>query len=67
MANFTRMAINYPFEFPSISELSVESLRRHATHALSVNRFDISAEYQAELTRREASEASDSQRKAAWR
>lgn len=64
MANFTRMAINYPFEFPSISELSVESLRRHASHALSVNRLDISAEYQVELTRREVSDAS-SQRKAA--
>lgn len=54
MSSFIRMALAYPFPMPSISELSIEALRRHATHALQVNRFDISAEYQAEIARREA-------------
>jgi len=53
MTNFTRMALAYPFPFPSIRELSVEALRRHAGHAISINRYDIAAEYQAELDRRE--------------
>lgn len=55
--DFTRQLLAYPFPFPSIGELSIESLRRHATHALSVNRFDIAAEYQTELSRREERKA----------
>lgn len=54
--DFTRQLLAYPFTFPSIGELSIESLRRHAGHALSVNRFDIAAEYQAEIDRRELTE-----------
>lgn len=61
MSNFTAMAIAYPFPLPGyepndISRLSTSTLRRHAGHALSVNRFDVSAEYQAEIARRGNSE-----------
>lgn len=54
MPNFTRMALAYSKPLPGdISRLSTETLRRHAALALSVHRFDVSTEYQAEIARRE--------------
>lgn len=63
MTNWTQQAVAYCNRYPDvapappakadIAHLSTEVLRRHASLALSVERFDASVDYQAEIARRE--------------